>query len=132
LNSSHALPSGRPIHTSRIEGMVEGTTCRPGASARCFCSWKARYSCVTSKLSPESRKRPSSSQSARLQSVCTWYMLCETNSSEPPSPRKRSIQRMHLRWNDSSPTASTSSVISTSGRNAVATAKPSRTAIPEE
>ena len=38
----------------------------------------------------------------------------------------------HFFWNDSSPTASTSSVIRRSGDNAVATAKPRRTIIPDE
>ena len=59
-------------------------------------------------------------------------MLCEQSSRVPPSPRKRSIHWMHFFWKDSSPTASTSSVISTSGRSAVATAKPRRTTMPEE
>ncbi len=59
-------------------------------------------------------------------------MLCETISRVPPSARKPSSQRTHFFWNDSSPTASTSSVTSSSGREAVTTAKPSRTTMPEE
>ncbi len=59
-------------------------------------------------------------------------MLCEHRSSVPPSVEVRSIQAMHFFWNDSSPTASTSSVIRMSGASVVATAKPSRTTIPDE
>ena len=59
-------------------------------------------------------------------------MLCEHRSSVPPSARYASIHAMHFFWNDSSPTASTSSVMRISGRNAVATAKPRRTTMPDE
>ena len=59
-------------------------------------------------------------------------MLCEHSSSVPPSSRYSSIHAMHFFWNDSSPTASTSSVIRISGRSAVATANPSRTTMPDE
>ena len=59
-------------------------------------------------------------------------MLCEHSMSVPPPSRYCSIQAMHFFWNDSSPTASTSSVIRTSGASAVAIAKPRRTTIPDE
>ncbi len=78
------------------------------------------------------RTRPWWIQSARLQSVCMWNMLCEQRSSVPPSRRNRSSHATHFFWNDSSPTASTSSVMRSSGAITVATAKPRRTTMPEE
>ena len=79
------------------------------------------------------RTRPWWIQSARLQSVWTWYMLCEHQQQRAAVGAGSARARpMHFFWNDSSPTASTSSVISTSGDSAVATAKPSRTTMPEE
>jgi len=67
---------------------------------------------------------------ARVQSVGTWDMLCEQRSSLPRRGL-RSSQRMHFLWNDSSTTAALPWVRARP-RSAVATANPSRTAIPEE
>ncbi len=49
-----------------------------------------------------------------------------------PRRRNSAILSRHLRVKDSSPTASTSSMSSTSGSTWMATAKPSRMYIPDE
>ena len=58
--------------------------------------------------------------------------LWETNSTVRPRLAERSSDPRHLRWKAASPTASTSSTMSTSGSRCAATANASRTCIPEE
>ncbi len=91
-----------------------------------------RYSRVTSKALPRILTLPWWIQSAVRQSVWMWNMLCEHSRSVPPAARKRSSHAMHFFLKDSSPTASTSSVMSSSGSSVVATANPRRTTMPEE
>jgi ABC-type transport system involved in cytochrome c biogenesis ATPase subunit len=87
---------------------------------------------VATALEPRMRTRPWWIQIASGHNVCTWNMLCEHRSNVPPPSRYPFSQAMHFFWNDSSPTASTSSVIKSWGSSAVATANPSRTTIPDE
>ena len=67
------------------------------------------------------------SQIARMVSAA-WV----TSRMVRPSRWNCLTRSMHLRWKRSSPTARTSSITSTSGSTFTATAKPSRTYMPEE
>ena len=57
---------------------------------------------------------------------------CVTSRMVRPSRWNCLTRSMHLRWKRSSPTASTSSITRTSGSMFTATAKPSRTYMPDE
>ena len=57
---------------------------------------------------------------------------CETSTSVAPAAIRSAIRAMHLRWNDSSPTASTSSMSITSASRWATIEKPSRSCMPEQ
>ena len=60
------------------------------------------------------------------------YKLCDTNTTVLPLRTSASIRSSDLRWNDASPTDSTSSTSRMSGSMCAATAKPSRAYMPDE
>ena len=81
---------------------------------------------------PINRTSPRSSHSASSQSCSTWPVAWLTRMIVRPSLRNSSIFSAHLRWNETSPTASTSSMSRISGSTLAAMAKPRRTVIPDE
>ena len=81
---------------------------------------------------PSAITRPRSSTTARSQRSATWSRAWVTRTMVRPSRWKDLMRSRHLRWNGSSPTASTSSTSRMSGSTCTATAKASRTYMPDE
>ena len=87
---------------------------------------------TTSPVAPSPAIRPWSSQSDFEVSDRMAAMLWLTKTTVRPSCETSPILPRHLRWNDASPTASTSSTMRMSGSRCAATANASRTYIPLE
>ena len=87
---------------------------------------------VASPGSPSATSRPWLSTTPRSQMVRTVSAECVTSRMVRPSCWNWFTRSMHLRWKRSSPTASTSSTTRMSGSMFTATAKPSRTYMPDE
>ena len=87
---------------------------------------------VASPGSPSATSRPWLSTTPRSQMLRTVSAECVTRRMVRPSFWNWLTRSMHLRWKRSSPTASTSSTTRTSGSTFTATAKPSRTYMPDE
>ncbi len=75
---------------------------------------------------------PASRWIAREQNFRIIFISWETTTMVFPASIKSWIFRADFFWNDSSPTARTSSTIRTSGSAETAIEKPRRTFIPEE
>ena len=75
---------------------------------------------------------PWSSHNAWSHRPSTSLMPCDTRTIVLPAERNSVILSRHLAWNSASPTASTSSMINTSGSTVMAMAKPRRTVMPVE
>ena len=97
----------------------------------CF-STSVMYVETTRRGSPMARARPSLSHSASSQKRSTRFSECVTSSTVLLRRRNSANLSRHLCVNDSSPTASTSSMSSTSGSTWMATANPSRMYMPDE
>ncbi len=76
--------------------------------------------------------RPRSSSIARSQKRSTACMSWVTNTIVRPSALSLRKRSKHFCWNAASPTASTSSISTTSASTCVATANASRTCMPDE
>ena len=87
---------------------------------------------TASAAGPEPIMSPEFSTTAKSQIWRTRSEEWVTNRMVRPSSWNSLIRAMHLREKASSPTASTSSTTRMSGSTLTATAKPSRTYIPDE
>ena len=87
---------------------------------------------VASPGSPWATKWPWLSTAPQSQMLRTVSGAWVTSRMVRPSFWNSLIRPMHLRWKRSSPTARTSSTTRTSGSMFTATAKPSRTYMPDE
>ena len=87
---------------------------------------------VASPGSPSATRWPWLSTTPRSQMLRTVSAEWVTSRMVRPSFWNCLTRSMHLRWKRSSPTASTSSITRTSGSMFTATAKPSRTYMPDE
>ena len=87
---------------------------------------------MTSREDPSFSSRPWLSSATVSHMAATDGSEWETMTTVRPPARSSSKRCTHLRWNASSPTASTSSTSRMSGSTLMATAKPRRTYMPEE
>ncbi len=83
-------------------------------------------------MPPSKATLPPSSTTTRLQIRSMAEGSCETSTTVVPAAIRSEIRAMHLRWNDSSPTARISSMSITSASRWATIANPSRSCIPDE
>src|SRR6267142_2547741 len=101
--------------------------CGPGAGPRS----SSRYRSHPWSTGPSNASRPWCSTAARGHSSFAASKLWETKQKVTPAARKSRMRALHFSWKRSSPTASTSSTIRTSGSTSWAMANPSRAYMPE-